>query len=305
MKSFRLGITLAAGAALLAGMSACANPTAGGANAAAKDVGTAVAIVKDDSIAAMVPEALRAKGSFTVAVNPDIAPVKFLDSDGKVAGLNPELLKAAGTVMGLDVTMQQATFDALVPGLEAKRFEVIASIGDFKERQGKIDFIDYLKTGSALIVAAGYEKDALELSELCGLKLGYVRGTFQQGQIEGVTKDCAAGGKEPVEGIGFGDANAALLSVKSGQAVGFWGDIQSLLYNAKTNPDVYKVVSDEVAGPYGIGVNKDDAEFRDALRAALLSLVESGAYGQMLEKWGQQDLGMPELPLNTGASLKG
>jgi polar amino acid transport system substrate-binding protein len=305
MKTFRFGMAVLASAGLLAGMAACANPTAGGSNVQANEVGPAVEIAKSDAIAALVPEEIRDKGTFTVAINPDIAPVKFLDSNGEFAGLIPELLTQAGTVMGLEPTMQQAAFDALVPGLEAQRFDVIASIGDFKERQEKIDFIDYLKTGSALIVSADFEKDKVELSDLCGLKISYVRGTFQQGQIEGVSEDCAAAGKEPLKAAGYGDANAAMLSVKSGQSDGFWGDIQSLLYNAKTSPEIYKVVSHDVAGPYGIGINKEDVEFRDALHAALRSLVENGAYDQLLEKWGQQNLGMPDLPLNTGASLDG
>ena len=75
------------------------------------------------------------------------------------------------------------------------------------------------------------------------------------------------------------------------------GDAQSLLYNAKTSPDLYKVTFNDEAGPYGIGINKENSEFRDALRAALLSLVENGTYDKVLEEWGQKDYAMPELPL--------
>ena len=285
MKTFRFGMAVLASAGLLAGMAACANPTAGGSNVQANDVGPAVEIAKSDAIAALVPEEIRDKGTFTVAINPDIAPVKFLDSNGEFAGLIPELLTQAGTVMGLEPTMQQAAFDALVPGLEAQRFDVIASIGDFKERQEKIDFIDYLKTGSALIVSADFEKDKVELSDLCGLKISYVRGTFQQGQIEGVTDDCAADGKESLKAAGYGDANAALLSVKSGQADGFWGDIQSLLYNAKTSPEIYKVVSDDVAGPYGIGINLEKTGLVRFVNGTLERIRRDGTWNTLYRKW--------------------
>ena len=59
--------------------------------------------------------------------------------------------------MDLDVNLEKGTFDAMIPGIEAKRFEVIGSINDFKERQKTIDFIDYLKTGTAVLVAADHE----------------------------------------------------------------------------------------------------------------------------------------------------
>jgi polar amino acid transport system substrate-binding protein len=303
MKTFRLGLATLAGASLLLSMSACANPTAQGVNVKPSEVGTEIEVAKDDTIAAMVPDDIRQKGSFTAAINPDIAPVKFLDSNGEFAGLSPELLTAAATVMDVDLDLQQGTFDALVPGLEAQRFDVIASIGDFKERQAKIDFIDYLKTGTAIISSAGFEKDKVEPEELCGLRISFVRGTSKQGMISEASDACVAKGEEKVSATGYGDANAALLSVKSEQADGFWGDIQSMVYNAETSPELYKIIWSQVTGPYGIGINKEDTEFRDALQAALLKLVETGAYDQLLEKWGQQDFGMPEMPLNTGRAL--
>jgi polar amino acid transport system substrate-binding protein len=303
MKTFRLGMTLALGVGLLAGMTACANPTAAGSNAPASQSGPALKMVKDDKIAGMVPEDIRQKGSFTVSINPDVAPLKFVNPDGQLAGLVPDLLTAAAAVMDLKIDLQKGTFDAMIPGIEGKRFEVIGSINDFKERQGSIDFIDYLKTGTAILASADFNKDNLTPADLCGLRVGFGRGTVQQGLLEKASGDCVVAGKEKIASSAYGDGGAALLSVKSGQADAFWGDAQSMLYNAKTSPELYKVVYKDVAGPYGIGLNKDNTEFRDALRAALLSLVEDGTYNQLVEAWGQQEYAMPELPLNTGPLL--
>jgi polar amino acid transport system substrate-binding protein len=305
MKNLRLGMALMASVGLLAGMTACANPTAEDPNAQANEVGTAVESVKDDEIAAMVPEDIREKGSFTVAVNPDVAPVKFVDTNGELAGLVPDLLTAAAGVMDLEIDLQKGTFDAMIPGIEANRFEVIGSINDFKERQETIDFIDYLKTGTAIIASADFEQDQLTPADLCGLRVGFGRGTVQQGLLEKASEDCVAAGEEKIASSGYGDGGAALLSVKSGQADAFWGDAQSMLYNAKTSPELYKVVFKDIAGPYGMGINKENSEFRDALRAALLSLVEDGTYDRLLEEWGQQEYAMPELPLNSGPAQKG
>ena len=303
MKTFRVGLAMLASAGLLAGMAACANPTSSGANVQPSEVGSAIKVAKDDKIAAMVPDDIRRKGSFTAAINPEIAPVKFLDSDGKIGGLSPELLTAAATVMDLKLDLQQGTFDAMVPGLEAQRFDVIASIGDYQERQAKIDFIDYLKSGTGIIAPTGFAKDKVTPEELCGLRIGFVRGTAQQGMVTTASDSCVAKGQKEIASAGYGDANAALLSVKSGQADGFWGDVQSVVYNAQTNPDLYKVIHTSVVGMYGIGINKEDSQFRDALRAALLKLAETGLYDQLLEKWGQKEFGMAELPLNAGRKL--
>lgn len=303
MLKFRSVMAALAGASLVVTMAACGNPS-GGSNAAAKDVGPEIKNSKVESVAAMVPAEIRDAGKLTIAINPDVAPIKFVNPEGEIIGLNPELLEAAGVVMGLDVEWQKVSFDALVPGLQSQRFDVIASIGDFKERQGQIDFIDYMTTGSALIVSADFEKDSMVIEDTCGLRISVGRGTYQQGQLDKISEDCVAAGKEAVKVSVLGDTNAALLAVKSDQADGFWGDVQALRYNAKTSPELYKVTTENVAGPYGIGINKKDVELRDALRAGLLHLVENGTYDQLLEKWGQESLGMPELPLNSGGSLK-
>ncbi len=276
-----------------------------GTNAKPNKVGAQIKVSKDSKIAAMVPGSMRGRGSFTASINPDVAPVKFVDDKGHIAGLVPDLLQDAATTMGLKLDLQQGNFDAMVPGLEAERFDVIASIGDYKERRGKIDFIDYLQSGTAILTSASFSKSEITPDkDLCGLSIGYVRGTSQQGLIDQVSKACTAAGRKAVKSAGYGDSGAALLSVKSGQADAFWGDSPAMLFNAKTSPKLYKVVFTESSGKYGIAINKDNSQFRDALRAALLKLVSTGVYDQLLHKWGQEEFGIPNMPLNAGPSLK-
>lgn len=301
----RIGIAFLTAATLAASMAACANPEDAGTNTKSADVGKSVKVTKDSKIAAMVPEKFRKRGSFTASINPDVAPVKFTNSNGKLVGLVPDLLNDAATVMGLKLNLQKGQFDAMVPGLESKRFDVVASIGDFKERQKKIDFIDYLQTGTAILTAADFKSDKIKPDTgLCGLSVAYARGTAQQGLISKASKACVAAGKKKVNSNGYGDSGSALLSVKSGQADAFWGDSPAMLYNAKTSPKLYKVVFEQKIGPYGIGINKDNSKFRDALRSALLKLVDTGAYKQLIKKWGQQGFAMPKMPLNTGPRLE-
>lgn len=286
------------------GLTSCANPD--DAASAANDVkATQTAVAADDAIAAMVPENIRKNGTFTAAVNPDVPPVKFVDANGKITGLTPELLEAAAQVMGLKMELQQSPFDALVPGLNAQRFEVVLSIGDFKERQAQIDFIDYIRQGTAILVPASSKSTALTPDQLCGLRVGHARGTREAGLLEKATAACAAEGKPALTASGYQDLASAIIGVKSGQEDAVWGDSVAMLYNAGQNPDLYKVVYTALEGPYGIGINKENHEFRDALQAALKKLATDGVYDELLAKWGLTDLAMPEFPLNTGPYQNG
>lgn len=48
-------------------------------------------IKPDAALSALVPQYFRERGTFTAAVNPDVAPVKFIDDDGHIAGFTPDL----------------------------------------------------------------------------------------------------------------------------------------------------------------------------------------------------------------------
>lgn len=293
--------TLAASVACSFLLSACANPDDGaeaGVGARSQNILNDVARAPD--IAALVPPEIARRGSFTAAVNPSSPPIKFIDDGGKITGFTPQLITAAGKLMGVDVVLQQTSFDALIPGLEAGRFDIILSINDLAERRERTDFIDYLKTGTAILGPASSSRDKVTPSALCGLSVGYVRGNVQQDLVEQAASECAAAGKKPVNGSGFQDINAAILAVQSGQVDAAWGDAPSISYNAKTNPELYQVLYREISGPYGVGVNKEDTALRKALHAALRKTVKDGVYHKLLDDYGLNDYALPSMPLNQG-----
>lgn len=302
----RISILALSTAVGIIGLSGCANPT-NEADAGQQTGSTDIveAVQQDETIAAMLPEYVTEKGGFTASINADVEPIKFIDSSGEFAGLNPDLLRSAARVLGTEVIFEEGTFDAMVPGLEAKRFDAIASVADFVERQTHIDFIDYLKNGTAVIASADLEQDELTTEQFCGLSIGYARGTSQQGSLEAIVKECEAAGKPALQINGYGDTGAGILSVKSGAADAFWGDLPQMAYNVKKDPEAFKIVYKEQKSILGIGIHKENPELRDALQAALLELVENGTYDQLLEKWGLQDAGLPEMDINSDISLEG
>ncbi|GAA3566192.1 ABC transporter substrate-binding protein [Amycolatopsis ultiminotia] len=293
--------TLAVGVVCACLVTACANPDDGAEGSVGQHTQDLLSgVVRDPAIAAMVPADLARRGSITAAVNPSSPPVKFIDGNGRITGFTPQLVSAAGKMMGLDVTMQQTSFDALIPGLEAGRFDVILSINDLASRREKTDFIDYLQTGTAILGSAKLPQDKLTPETLCGLSVGYVRGNVQQNLVAAASRTCVKAGGKPVSGSAFQDINAAILAVQSGQMDTAWGDAPSISYNAEKNPTGYKVLYREISGPYGVGVNKQQHALRDALRAALVKCVREGIYRRLLEDYGLTDYTLAEMPLNTG-----
>lgn len=208
--------------------------------------------------------------------------------------------------MDLEVEVQQGSFDSMVPGLESERFDVIGSIGDFEERRSNIDFINYMHAGTGILAGADFEMDEVQPEELCGSSVGYVVGTEQQGLLASASNTCTDNGEDPISNTGYRDAAASVLAVESNQEDAAWIDTAAVLYNASENPEMYKAIyTDPDPGYYGMGVNNENEEFRDALRSALVELEENGGYEELMSDYGLTDeVATSGMPLNQGASIE-
>jgi len=93
------------------------------------------------AIAAQVPGSVKADGTLTVAADATYAPNEFIGTDGHpVVGLDADLAKALGQVLGLKVNVINATFATIIPGLASGKYDLgISSFTDTKEREKTVD----------------------------------------------------------------------------------------------------------------------------------------------------------------------
>src|SRR5438552_366712 len=96
------------------------------------------------AIAAQVPAAVKAKGTLNIASEAQYAPNEFIAPDGHtIIGMDADLMKALGTVMGLKVKLINSNFETIIPGLAAGRYDLGASsFTDTKEREKTVEFVD-------------------------------------------------------------------------------------------------------------------------------------------------------------------
>src|SRR5919112_3281384 len=163
---------------VLAGVLATATATAG---CAARDApssaptngpssAAAPTLTKDDTIAAMLPDAIKSAGTVRVASGVSFPPMEFFDTDNKtVLGFDADLGAALGQVLGVKFDFQNTNFDGILGGLNAGRYDLsLTSMIDKKERQATVDFIDYLNSGVTFMVAEGNPKGLKDKLDLCG-----------------------------------------------------------------------------------------------------------------------------------------
>ena len=259
------------------------------------------AIPADPALSALVPAFYRQKQPIAVAVNPEIAPVKFIDEDGDVAGFAPDLISAAAKVLGLKIKFVQASFDSLIPGLAANRFDVLLSLGDFPSRHGKVTFIDYLNVGQTIVASPKRQPTLKSLDDLCGMQIALPRGTAPLQRANEVSDKCVADGKKAISIATYPDTSMTLMSLTNEASQVVWIDSPAANYNIKKFPDKYQAVYYYNLSSYGIGFGVDDNGKRlaHAFQQALIKLQKQGFYQRVMQKWGlpAKD-GRPTFPIN-------
>lgn len=240
----------------------------------------------------LVPAAIAAKGTLTVAADASYAPNEFFAADGKtIIGMDADLAKALGTELGLNVTLQNVTFDSIIPGMAAGKYDLgMSSFTDTKAREQTVDFVTYFTAGSSLMVKAGNPENLspADLS-LCGKTVAVEKGTIQESNdVPADTTKCKAAGKAAVTALSFDDQNGANLALSSGRADGVLADSPVAAYAAQQSGGKF-VISGQPYGtaPYGIAIPKGNG-MAPAVLAALKVLMSNGTYTKILTTWGIQ-----------------
>jgi polar amino acid transport system substrate-binding protein len=277
--------------ALLSGAPAMAQGTAGvSARNEAAGSAAAAAARKNDAIAAKLPDAIRSAGVLNIGAPINQPPEDLFAEDGHTPiGFEVDLARAIATTLGLKVAYQQMEFGALITALRSGRVDAtMAAMNDTKPREATIDFVDYYNAGITMLVQKGNPQKVNGPDDLCGKSVSAQPGTTQQVFSEDQSKKCEAAGKLPVT-IVSGTANTE-VALHTGRFATILDDTPTALYDAQVAGDGnwfeavdYPPIN---GGPYGIGVNKNNPQLRDAIQQALQSLIDAGTYTKILAAWG-------------------
>ena len=256
------------------------------------------------AIAAQVPGSVKADGTLTVAADATYAPNEFIGTDGHtVVGLDADLAKALGQVLGLKVNVINATFATIIPGLASGKYDLgISSFTDTKEREKTVDFVTYFVAGTSFYVKSDGGPDIGSLADLCGRTVAVEQGTTQQADAQAQAEKCKSAGKPGVTVQVFNDQNAVNLALSSGRAQVAMADSPVAAYQVKQSNGTFKVTGSPYGtAPYGIAIPKSTG-MADPVLAAVKHLMSEGTYTKILGKWGVQGGAISDPAVNAAIS---
>ncbi len=262
------------------GTGTAAAPSASGANAAVEK---------------LVPASIKSKGTLTVAADATYPPDESIASDGHtVIGMDPDLVKALAAVMGLKANVMNVTFDSIIPGLAAGKYDIGASsFTDNKLREKTVNFVDYASVGESFYTKAQGGVDISGIGDICGKTVAVEKGTTEQNDATAQSGKCTKAGKPAVTVLVFPDQNGANLAVSSGKAQLGFVDTPPAIYVTRKSGGQFKLVGAQYAtAPYGLAIPKGTT-LDKAVLAAMKVLVNNGTYGKIFQKWGLKGSEIP------------
>ncbi len=290
-------------AGLALAVSACAAPDDASPAGGAEPTAEVTALTKDDEIAAMLPDDIKSAGVVRVASGVSFPPMEFFADDNKtVLGFDADLGKALAEVLGVEFRFQNTNFDGIIGGLKAGRYDLsLTSMIDKAERQTDVDFVDYLSSGVTFMVKKGNPEGLSEQLDLCGRTVAVEKSATGDLVADDISAECVKGGKEKLKELPLPEQVGTLQALTAGRADAVLALDLTLAYNVKENPDAFEIPAKPFGLlPVGIPVPKSNPELRDAVQAALLKVIESGTYDELLAKWNLTDQALEGAPINTG-----
>jgi polar amino acid transport system substrate-binding protein len=233
------------------------------------------------------------------------APFGFATPDGKLTGEAPEVAKAVLNAIGIpQVDGVLTEFGSLIPGLKAKRFDVIAA-GMFitPKRCAEIAFSEpSYGIGQAMLVKAGNPKQIADYGSIVAnkdLKLAVMAGAVEAGYA----KDA---GVPQAQLVVLPDQSSLLAAVQAGRADAAALTALSIADMAKKGEGVEatkpfgEVAGKSVKGHGGFGFRRDDKELYQAFNEQLKKFVGSPEHIALVEPFG---FGKDYLPNKTMEQL--
>ena len=174
---------------------------------------------KSASLYRTLPADIKAKGVLTFATDPTDPPFQFFSDSNELVGAEIDLANAVGKILGVKVEFVTSGFSAIIPGVEAGRFDAsVSAFADRVSRQKIVDFVDYFNSSRAFLFKKGTLPNVKTEIDLCGLKVGLPAGTTMATAIVGLSTNCTTAGKAAIAYSIYPDQATTVLAVRSGRA---------------------------------------------------------------------------------------
>lgn len=234
----------------------------------------------------------QAADKYVIGTEGAYPPFNFIETNGNVSGFDVEIGMALCAKMGAECTVVTQDWDGIIPGLMAKKYDmIIASMFITEERKKQVSFTNpyYL---AAMTHAAPKGANITEFTNdaLKGKVIGAQSGTTQADYIAAVYPDA--------EIKLYPTQDEVNLDMTNGRLDMQVGDMLPLLdWTTKgTGKDCCELIGQPITDPkfvgdgVGIAVRQEDNDLREKLNKAIDEIRADGTYMAINKKYFPIDI---------------
>lgn len=247
---------------------------------------------------ARLPDDKTQGGTLRVAIPTNEPPTQFYrEGTQEMTGINPDIARLLAGALGLDLEIEVTTFEAIIPGMSAGRYDLtVSSMTPTEERMEHLDFVDYVQMGSALAVPVG-NPDGISFDALCGKRVAVLKGSYQlTANVPDLDAACTDAGEEALDVLQFQDTRQAISALLSDRADVVYADSPILGHAVSQDPQL-EVGEENDLAPVAVGI-PHDAGTLDAIAAALTAVIASPEYQDVLAEYGLESMAITEARVN-------
>jgi polar amino acid transport system substrate-binding protein len=166
-----------------------------------------------------VPDsALVKKGTLTMSVNPTLPPMQFVDQTGTLKGMRVELGEAIAKRLCLTPEYVRIEFSAMIPGLQAGRWDVINTGIFYTEERAKLmQMLIYEDQAISISTAKGNPLKISKPDDLSGKSIGVELGGFEERKARELDKQLTDKGMKGMTIRTFENFAMAFQALRAGQ----------------------------------------------------------------------------------------
>jgi len=182
------------------------------------------------STLAVAPSAVRAQaklappdiikpGSLVMSINPTLPPLQYVDDKGQLQGMRVELANECCKRLGLAPEYIRTELATMIPGLAAKRWDMINTGIFFTEERSKLMYmVPYEQAAISFLAVKGNPLGLKTVEDLAGKRISVELGGIEERRTREVAKMAADKGLKPVTVMTFNNFAEAFQALKAGQS---------------------------------------------------------------------------------------
>ncbi|WP_312241101.1 ABC transporter substrate-binding protein [Pantoea sp.] len=245
----------------------------------------------DQALHDRLPAAIKTAGKMISVNNGSFPPYEIVNGPHSMDGASADLTLALGQLLG--VKIEHATVSGLsgvLTGINSGRYQLaIGPVGDYPDRQQKVDFIDFVQEFVVFGVQKGNPAGINSLADTCGKRIAVMAAGSAEQVIRKQSQACTEAGKPAVTVQSFTDQPSSILAVRSKRSDAFFSSQAPLTYfvdqangqlelSGKGQKNGFGDIFQGTVVPKG-------SELGNVVLDAYRELYQNGTYAAIMKKW--------------------